>query len=101
MGGRVAGGLPLALDDLAVQIDDDHILDRHPLIGYARGLDDHKARLPVNTGDIAPGEGHETIFGQEEIRLTDFAFQFFQHLRSPRSLPFPQAALSYTGSEKH
>ena len=44
----VAQRLPFSLDDLAVQIDHDHIRRRHAVIRHAGGLDDHQAALPVD-----------------------------------------------------
>ena len=65
VGGGVAGRLPFALHDLAVQIDHHHVLNAHTLIFHARGLDDEQTAFPVDTGDIAPGKGHEIILRQE------------------------------------
>ena len=35
--------------------------------------------LPVNAGDIAPSEGDEIVFGQQQIGLKDLLLQGFQH----------------------
>lgn len=51
---RVARRLPFALDDVSVQINDDHILRRHAVIRHTGGLDDDQAALAVDAGDIAP-----------------------------------------------
>ena len=80
MGVRVAGGLASPLHPLPVaQADDHHILRAHVLVLHPRGLDDHQPALPVNAGHVAPGEGDKAVPGQEEIRLADRSFQFFQH----------------------
>ena len=76
---RVARGLPFALDDLAVQIHDDHVPDRHAVIADAGRLDDDQTAGAVDPGDIAPGKGDETVLRQQEISLQHLTLQFLQH----------------------
>ena len=52
------------------------ILRGHALVGHAGGLDNHKALVPVDAGDIAPGKSHKIVFRQQQIRLADLFFQF-------------------------
>ena len=51
---ELSNGPTLAFDDIAVQINDDHILRRHAVIRHTGGLDDDQAALAVDAGDIAP-----------------------------------------------
>ena len=83
MSGGIAGGLPFAVTDIAVQIHNDHIFRGHAVIGNAGGLDDHKAGFPVDAGHIAPCEGDEIVFRQEEVGFQNLLFQLFEHNISP------------------
>ena len=79
MCGGIAGGLPFALDPVPVEVYHHHVLDAHSLIGYAGGLDDDKPALAVDTGDVAPCEGYESVFRQQQVCLKDLLLQFFEH----------------------
>ena len=76
---RIARRLPLAFDDIAVQINDDHIIFRHAVIRHAGGLDDNETTLPVDGRDIAPRKGHKVMLRQRQIGLQYLLFQCFQH----------------------
>ena len=65
VGGGVGGGLIAALHPLAgLQVQHHHVLGGHGVILHAGGLDDHQTLLPVDAGDVAPGEGDQVILGQ-------------------------------------
>ena len=74
MGGGVAGRSPRSLCHLAVQVHHHQVLRRHALVGHAGGLDDHQAALPVDSGHVAPGEGHQAVFWQQKVGLQDLLF---------------------------
>ena len=84
MGLRVGGGVQLALDALALEIHDHHVLGPQLLILHAGGLDNEKTALPVDAADVAPGVGDQPAAGQLHIRLVDLALEFFQHSASSR-----------------
>ncbi len=53
---RVGGGAERAFDDVAIEIDDDHVLGPHRVVGDAAGLDDREFGCTIKPADIAPGE---------------------------------------------
>ena len=85
MGGGVAGGLPLPFHHLAVQIDHNHVLHGHAVIGHAGGLDDHKTALAVDAGDVAPCENDQSVLNQIEVGAKYFFFKFFKHSELPKN----------------
>ena len=103
MGGGVAGGLPFPLHHPAFRVHHHHVLRMHGLIAEAGGLDDREPRLPVDAGDVAPGEGDEPVLRQQQVGLADDLFQLFQHGRLlrkslPPSLPRGRRGHSSPGS---
>ena len=79
----------------------DHILDRHPLIGYARGLDDHKAvsrSIPETVLDVKVTRPYLGRKGDSPHRLRVSVLPASQ-ITSIAAFS-TQAALSF-GSEKH
>ena len=64
---RVAAGVQIALDLVAVQVHDNEHFRRKLVIFNAGGLDDEQAALPVNARDIPPGVGHKAPAGQFHI----------------------------------
>ena len=68
-----------ALNLIAVIIHDNHIFRLQFVIGNAARLDDKELFLPVNSADIAPGEGDKTVLGKQHIGFIHFFLQFFQH----------------------
>ena len=64
---RVAAGLQLALDLVAVQIHDNEHFRCKFVIFHAGRLDDKQALLAVNARDIAPGVGHKPSAGQFHV----------------------------------
>ena len=81
VGGRAQG----AFDDVAVEVDDDHVGGLHAVVGHAAGLDDHKAAPAVDGAHVAPGEYHQAVLHQVEVGLADLLFKLFQH--NGRGLP--------------
>ena len=70
----VRRGLLRALHDIAVKIQNNHVVRGHPVVRDARGLDYDKAGLRVKPRDIAPGKGYKTVFRELEIGLEHFFF---------------------------
>ena len=80
MRGRIGRRTQVALDDLAVQIHDHHILRLHLVILDAGGLDDDEPRRPVDLRDVAPCEQNQLVFDKIEVCLQNLLFQCFQHI---------------------
>ena len=78
MGSGIGGGLPFAFHLLAGgQGHHHHILGSHVVILNTGGFDDYQPLLPVHTGNIAPGEGDQTVLRQFQVSLTNDFLQFF------------------------
>ena len=77
MGLRVAAGVEVALDLVAVQIQHDKHFGRQVVVFHAGGLDDEQSLLPVDARHIAPSIGHEPPPGQLHVGLVDLLFEFF------------------------
>ena len=77
MGGGVRGGLIVAFDDIAFQVNNDHIIGGQFVIIHAAGLDGEEAGFPVDLTDIAPGKCDQFMFGKQHIGFIDSFFQFF------------------------
>ncbi len=56
--GLLAGGAPLAVDDLAVEVDHHQVLDRHGLVGH-RGRGHHDVAVGHPPRDVARRARHE------------------------------------------
>ena len=41
--------------------------------------DDEETALPVDSGDISPGKGHQMVGGEQHVGLVDFLFEFLEH----------------------
>ena len=74
---RIARRVHLALDDMALEIDDDHIGRLEVLIRHARRLDDEEVLLAVDARDIAPGERDDAELRQHHVGFIDFLLEFF------------------------
>ena len=86
--GSVRRRVEVALDDLTVKVNDHHILRLHNVVLHARGLDDYKPLLAVDSRNVAPGEGDQTVLRQKHISLVNFFFQLFQHNNNVLSIFF-------------
>jgi hypothetical protein len=69
VGGGVGGRLELAVDDLAVEVDEDDVGGLELGVGDATGLDGENAGNGVEDADIAPGEVDELGGGEGAIGL--------------------------------
>ena len=75
MGGGIAGGVQVAIDDLArLKIHHYHIGSFHHVVVYARGLDDYKSVFTVYARHIAPCEDHKVVLHEVEVGLEYFFF---------------------------
>ena len=79
----VAAGVQVSLHHAAMQIHHHQLFRCQCLIFHAAGLYHQQPRLPVNAGDIAPGEGHQIPAGQLHIGVIYLFSQFFQHIKRP------------------
>ena len=78
VGVGVGGGVPLALHLFAgADVHQHHVLGGELVVLHAAGLDGHNAALPVDAADVAPGEGHQMVGGQQHIGLIHLLFQLF------------------------
>ena len=71
VGRRVGGRAQLALDDLPVQIHDDHVRGPQLLVGDAARLDDHEPRGAVDAADVAEGQDDQAVLDEVEVGLPD------------------------------
>ena len=88
---RIRGRTVASFYFIAVQIHHNHILRRQLIIFHTAWLNDKQPAFSVNSADVAPGKGHQTIPGQIHVRFIYCFFEFFQH----RFLPFSAAILRH------
>ena len=75
MGRGVAGGIQVAIDDIAcLEVYNHHIGGFHHVVIDTRGFDDHKAVFTIYARHIAPGEDHEVVLHKVEVGLEYFFF---------------------------
>ena len=75
----LAGGLALAVDDLAVRhVDDDDVLRLSLKIVQSAGADDHEALLAVADADVAAGALGQAV-GDQFFAVFYYEFSFFLH----------------------
>ena len=67
----------MAFDDIAFQVNNDHIFGGQFVIIHAAGFDGEEAGFPVDLTDIAPGESDQLMLGEQHIGFIDSFFQFF------------------------
>ena len=85
VGGGIRGRIQVSFHLVALQVDDNHVLRLQLLIGHAAGLDDKESLLPVDSADISPGKGNQSVFRKLHICLIDDFLQFFKHVIAPFS----------------
>ncbi len=69
---RIGRCLEVALDAVAVQIQDDHVLRTQGLVANPRRLDDHVAGLRVPRTHVAAGPRNQIVLGQLHVQLPHF-----------------------------
>ena len=72
-------GRSLPSTTLPVEIDDDHVLGPHHVVGDAAGLDHDVLAVVADAADVAPGERDQAMRDQIEIRLANLFFELFEH----------------------
>jgi hypothetical protein len=83
VGVEVGGGLEVAVDDLAVEIGDDHVLGTELVVVDAGGLDDDEALLAVYSAGVTEGVKDEAAADEFEVGFEDGSAEFFEeHSRS-------------------
>ena len=75
--GRVGRRAKITLDDFAVKVDDDHILDGHGIVRHARRFDDDQARLAVDFAHVAPVQQNESVLNERFVGLKYSEFDIF------------------------
>ena len=71
VGVEVGGGLERAVDDVAVEIGDDHVVGAELVVVDAGGLDDDETLLAVDAAGVAEGVEDEAALDQFEIGVED------------------------------
>ena len=79
MGLGIGRGIEIAFDLRSVKAHDDKVIRRQLFVFHTGGLDDHKAALAVNAGDVAPGIGDKAALGQLHVGFVDGQFQLLEH----------------------
>ena len=79
MGEGGGGGVEVALDALALEVADDHVVGAELVVVNAGRLDHKETRLGVELGGVAPSEDDQPVLGQVHVRLVDLLAQFLEH----------------------
>ena len=79
MGWQVGRGTQFAFEHATIDVNDDHVIKRHGLVGNATGFDDDGAAVGIARTDVAPGEIDQTQFWQFQVGLQNLLFQGLQH----------------------
>jgi hypothetical protein len=64
----------VALDDVALQVDDDHVLRAQFLVADARRLDHDQPRRRVARADVAARPRHQVLLRQLQMEPVQFFF---------------------------
>ena len=79
----VGGGAQASLDDLAVEIDDHHVVRRHPVVVDPARLDDHQLRLRIEPGRVSPGQYDKSRRDKPLVRPEDVLLKLLKHGSPP------------------
>ena len=77
VGVEVGGGFELAVDDVALEIGDDHVFGTELVVVDAGGFDDDEALGAVDSGGVAEGVEDEAAFDEFEVGFEDGGAEFF------------------------
>ena len=77
----------IALHNLSIQVHDHHVFRFHGFVRDAARLDDKQSALPVNPGNVSPGEGDKSALWQLHVCFKYLLFQFLQHIQLLFLLP--------------
>jgi hypothetical protein len=75
---EVGGGFECAVDDVAVEVGDDHVFWPEVVVIDAGGLDDDEALLAVDAGSIAEGVEDQAALDQFQICFEDSGAKGFE-----------------------
>ena len=78
VGVEVGGGPELAVDDLAVEVGDDHEFGDQLIIFDPRGLDDDQALVAVDAAGVAEGVEDEAALDDFEVGFEDLGTKFLE-----------------------
>ena len=78
VGVEVGGGLEGAVDGLAVEVGDDHVLGAEVVVVDAGGLDDDEALLAVDAAGVAEGVEDEAAADEFEVGFEDGGAEIFE-----------------------
>lgn len=84
VGIEVGGRLQGAVDDLAVEVGDDHVLGAEIVVVDAGGLDDDETLLAVDSASVAEGVEDEAAADEFEVGFEDGGAEFFEKHGIPR-----------------
>ena len=76
---RVRGRVEPALDDVALEVDEDDVVGLERVVGDAARLDGHDAPAPVDAADVAERQDDQPGLGQLEVGLEDGFLEFGEH----------------------
>jgi len=86
VGVEIGGGFEVSIDDLAVEIGDDHMFGTEVVVVDAGGLDDDQTLLAIDAAGVAKGIEDQAAFYEFKISFEDGGAQILQqHGRSPFS----------------
>lgn len=78
VGVEVGGGLVGAIDDLAIQIRDYHVLGAEVVVVDPGGFDDNKALFAIDATGVAEGVKHEAAADEFEVGFQHLGTQVLQ-----------------------
>src|SRR5882757_2276412 len=81
VGVEVGGGLELAVDDVAVEVGDDHEFGDEFVVVDAGGLDDDEALVAVDAAGVAEGVEDQAALDYFEVGFEDLGAKFFEEHR--------------------
>ena len=65
--------------DLAVKVDDDHIVGGHGVVQHPGRLDDDQAGFRVASREVTRSPRHEAVAGQFQVAPADVCLELFKH----------------------
>ena len=78
MGWGIGGGLLRPFHHLTGgEADDHHVVDGHQRVIHAGGFDHQNPFIAIDGADVAPGQGHQVMFGQRQVGVEHLTFEIF------------------------
>jgi hypothetical protein len=66
----------IALNDIAIQIYNYHILSLHIVVAYAAWLNNNETTLAIESRNITPSEDYKVVLYEIEVSLQDLLLKF-------------------------